>query len=241
MNTLESEILKQTSLFSGINSPEFEHITKCMQPDIQSFRKGESIPLYTNGVIKTGVLIDGKVSGYCESAAGDKMLLATVESGDLLGILFSFTGVWMSHIIITADTNCSIAFIKPCFIGNDSCEDCCNSHQIIINNLLRIIMQKTLYFNRRTIFLTMKNIRQKICGLLYEEFCQQGNYTITLPMKREVLAEYLNVSRPSLSRELGQLKKEGILDFYKNVFRILDSQRIEQYAFGLKSEISIEQ
>ena len=43
-----------------------------------------------------------------------------------------------------------------------------------------------------------------------------------IPLKRNELAEYLNVSRPSLSRELVNMQDEGLIEFHRNSFKILD-------------------
>ncbi len=41
------------------------------------------------------------------------------------------------------------------------------------------------------------------------------------------MAELLNIPRPSLSRELVNMKEEGIIDFYKNKIKILDLKKLE--------------
>lgn len=47
-------------------------------------------------------------------------------------------------------------------------------------------------------------------------------------MTREELASYLAVDRAALSRTLGELKKEGIIDFHKNHFIILDTEYLSK-------------
>jgi len=34
------------------------------------------------------------------------------------------------------------------------------------------------------------------------------------------MADYLNVDRSALSKELGKMKKDGLLDYYKNSFEL---------------------
>jgi len=59
---------------------------------------------------------------------------------------------------------------------------------------------------------------------LTAEYRKQGSSTFEIPFNRQQLADYLNVDRSALSKELGKMKEEGILDFHKNVFRL--SQQI---------------
>jgi CRP-like cAMP-binding protein len=43
---------------------------------------------------------------------------------------------------------------------------------------------------------------------------------VTVPFNRERMAEYFGVTRPALSRAIGQLRDRGLLDWRKNVFTI---------------------
>ena len=47
-----------------------------------------------------------------------------------------------------------------------------------------------------------------------------------VPFNRESMADYLNVSRPSMSRELGRMRDEGIIDFYRQAFTIKNLQAL---------------
>ena len=41
-----------------------------------------------------------------------------------------------------------------------------------------------------------------------------------MPFDRERMAEYLGVTRPSLSRALGHLRDQGLITWRKNVFKL---------------------
>ncbi|MCI9040456.1 Crp/Fnr family transcriptional regulator [Dubosiella newyorkensis] len=43
----------------------------------------------------------------------------------------------------------------------------------------------------------------------------------TIPFNREQMASYLNVERSALSKELGKMKKEGLINFHRNRFCLL--------------------
>jgi len=52
---------------------------------------------------------------------------------------------------------------------------------------------------------------------------------LELPFNRNEMAEFLNVSRPSMSREMGRMKHDGVIDFRKNTFLILDPARLKAF------------
>lgn len=46
-------------------------------------------------------------------------------------------------------------------------------------------------------------------------------------MTKEKIAESLGITRPSLSRELINMKDEGLIDYSRNYIKILDLEEIE--------------
>lgn len=60
---------------------------------------------------------------------------------------------------------------------------------------------------------------------------RQHNLTLHLPHNRQEMADVLNVSRTSLSRELSRLQDEGIIRFKGKTIEILDLEALEEYAF----------
>ncbi len=53
-----------------------------------------------------------------------------------------------------------------------------------------------------------------------------------LPHNREQMAEALNVSRTALSRELGRLRDEGIIEINGRHVTLLDPQQIVEFGFN---------
>ena len=42
-----------------------------------------------------------------------------------------------------------------------------------------------------------------------------------IPFDRQQLADYLNLERTALSKELSKMKADGLIDYYKNSFKII--------------------
>ena len=62
---------------------------------------------------------------------------------------------------------------------------------------------------------------------LFPHIDDHGN--ITLTVSREFMASYLAVSRPSLSRELSAMQREGIIEAAGRTIHILDMEQFESY------------
>lgn len=56
---------------------------------------------------------------------------------------------------------------------------------------------------------------------LSSEALRTGKRQFTIPFDRQQMADYLNVERSALSKELGKMQREGILTFRKNTFCLL--------------------
>ena len=69
--------------------------------------------------------------------------------------------------------------------------------------------------------LAQNSLRQKL--LLYFAILskQQNSSTITIPFGRDKLASYLSCDRSAVSRELGRMQKEGMIEVSRNTITLL--------------------
>ena len=54
--------------------------------------------------------------------------------------------------------------------------------------------------------------------------CVGDSNTVSLGMTREEMADFLCVNRSALSRELSRMKQAGLIDCYRDTFRILKKE-----------------
>ena len=91
----------------------------------------------------------------------------------------------------------------------------------ILYNLLQLSAEKNLAWSDRMLCISSRNLREKIMTYLSAEAVKYGRREFAIPFDRQQMADYLNADRSALSKELGRMKKEGILTFRKNRFRLL--------------------
>lgn len=51
-----------------------------------------------------------------------------------------------------------------------------------------------------------------------------------MPMNRQELAEFLNVKRPSLSRELSNMQRDKIIEVYRSSVKITNIDKLRELA-----------
>ena len=101
------------------------------------------------------------------------------------------------------------------------CSSTCGFHSKVIYNLLRIASEKNLHLNKKTIILSKRTTREKLLAYLFDKSKEAKSSIFTLDYNRQELADYLGVERSAMCSVLGQLKREGVIDFERNRFKIL--------------------
>ncbi|MFR6258350.1 MAG: Crp/Fnr family transcriptional regulator, partial [Anaerovoracaceae bacterium] len=74
---------------------------------------------------------------------------------------------------------------------------------------------------RKMEHLSQRTTRDKLLSYLSEQSIKHGSSNFEIPFNRQQLADYLAVDRSAMSKELGRLRKEGILEFSKSHFSLI--------------------
>jgi len=118
---------------------------------------------------------------------------------------------------VLSKTEVTILHLKKELIFN-----LCQSNTCFLTNFLQSLADKTLILTDKIKTLSFKSIRQCIIDfLLYESFVQKSK-TIKLEMTKKDLAEKFGVQRPSLSRELNKMRKEGLIEYDAYSIKLLN-------------------
>lgn len=213
--------LMKVKLFENIEVNELNKILLCLKPNKVFYRRKECITIAQNEFTGIGIIVEGKVMVTKENVAGDRVIIAKLNEEHIFGEIAAFSDQEKWPATVIAVTECTVLFLPTeKILGN--CPKMCIGHKLLIQNMLKIVSQKALHLNRKIEYLVMKSIRKKISNYLLEQYYKIGKNKFIIPLKRNELAEFLNVSRPSLSRELMKMKEEGIIDFYRSSFEIRD-------------------
>jgi CRP-like cAMP-binding protein len=222
INTLQSSIL-----FSNIGNESLNVMLDCLKPKIRKYKQREIIVTSGQPFQGVGIIAEGKISLVKETYSGNRIIMGILGTGDIFGetVAFSDNRVWPSTVI--AHEDCVILFLPPDKITG-ACSNICASHSTLIINMLRILSNRTSMLDRKIEHISARNIRGKISSYLLEMYSQNKDKTFTVLMKRHELADYLNIPRPSLSREMGLMRDAGIIDFNGTIITINDVLALEE-------------
>ncbi len=214
-------ILKKCTLFSNLTDDDILHIAQCMRLSVRSYPADSYLFLVNDTVDSVGVVLDGEVEIAKESIIGGRHIIAILQSADIFGEGIVCTSNRQSPVIVRTRTITNICYL-PFERLLRTCSNSCSFHTQLIYNMMLILGEKNLHLNRKLELLTLKGMREKIATYLLMIYQQSGTLQIELPFNRNELAEYLNVSRTSMCRELRYMKEDGLIDYHMNHIKILD-------------------
>lgn len=221
------DIIKKSPLFYGIKEDEIICMLKCFTPKIKSYCKNEFVVNSGEEIYSFGMILDGEATILKENAEGSRVIMSVVRKGDMFGemMVFSSRKVWPVSVMV--QSSCKVLFLTNSDLIS-RCGKMCPWHNALLQNFIRVISDKALMLNKKVEYLSIKSIRGKIAAYLLEQYKNSKSSTIVLPLKRNELADFLNVSRPSMSREMGEMRDEGIIDFHLSTFRIKDIEALKK-------------
>jgi CRP-like cAMP-binding protein len=97
-------------------------------------------------------------------------------------------------------------------------------------NLLSELSEKYWRQGGQLALLRLPTLRAKLSRLLLDARREQGSDTVLLSGTRETLASELGVNRSALSRELGRMQREGLLEARRRRITLLDLAGLQKNA-----------
>lgn len=211
--------LSKTVLFQGVTADETEHILKCLQAGEKQFKKDEMIYCAGDTVTSIGVVLSGSVLIENDDIWGNRSILDYAKTGQIFAETYACIPGERLMVNVIAAEDSDILFLNVRKILQ-TCTNSCAFHQKLIRNLLAVSAQKNLNLSRRIFNTSSKSIRGRVLSYLSYQAMQVGSSEFDIPFSRQQLADYLSVDRSALSAELGRMKKEGIIKFERNHFRL---------------------
>ena len=93
----------------------------------------------------------------------------------------------------------------------------------VVANLLIISAKMRLQLLRRSFHTAPKTIRGRVMSYLTEQAELQHSSQVTIPFDRQQMADYLDLDRSALSKELGPHVPGGPAELRKNMFELPDT------------------
>ena len=150
-----------------------------------------------------------------EDFDGNSIIMAIVTPGHTFGESLCFIGN-DSPVNIYAVSDTDLLWLKTDKIKEHGSD---KRAVLITDRFISMLAARTLEMNNRIQILSKIKLRDRLITYFSQNVAKYG-MSFTLPLSREDMAAYLGTNRSALSRELGKMRDEGIIEFSHNNFTI---------------------
>ena len=199
-------------MFDGITETEWEAMQALHAFRRRRFARGEVILRTGERTRELGLVCAGGVHIESGDAWGGRSILSHVGAGEVFAETYALCGQPLMVDAVAAEDS-EIVFAAPAVLL-----DAARWNGNLKKKQLRITARKNLTLSERIFCTASKSVRGRLLTYLSAQAARQGCSEFDIPFDRQQLADYLNLDRSALSKELGRMRSEGMLDFRKNHF-----------------------
>ena len=205
-------------VFQGLTEQELQQLEQIGAIRRQNFNKHVTVFHVGDLVHEIGIVSEGSVLIENNDLWGNKSILSRVEKGQVFAESYAFHEVPLMVDAI-ADEDSLILFLDVQRLMEEQNAQA-TWYCKMLKNLLLISTKKNRNLSNRIFCTTAKTVRGRLAAFFSEQATKAGSNTFDIPFNRQQLADYLNLDRSALSKELGKMREEGLLTFHKNHFSI---------------------
>lgn len=228
---------KNSPLFRDISNEELDMLLQSGHCQVRKYPKGKFVFLEGDRPRSLYLLMKGRISISQTTMSGKRILITDIDHpGELFGEVYLFIEKEAYDMDARAEEDAVVLelshqilrYREGMIMNNRDAEgNLADLYSRLQYNLMGIFAQKAYQMNRKVKVLGASSIREKIARYLLERRNEEG--LIIGNLLREEMAEYMNVTRPSLSRELGKMQKEKILEIRGRDILVLNQEKLEEY------------
>ena len=213
------EVLRRSPLFRGMGTEELSALLDCMGGRPRRMKKGDIILSAGEPATHLGIVLAGRVQVSRLKADGQRIVMGEIRPGHLFAKSFACARAEALPVTVTAGADGAVLLLDSGRLSSP-CSAACSFHSRLISNLLSVLAHKNLSLADKVEYLSGRNIRERLLSYLEDLCLKAGKNTVTVPFDRQALADYLCVDRSALSRAIGQLRQEGVLEADRGKFML---------------------
>lgn len=199
---------QKISIFAGLSTEETVRIHGLIQRLF--FKKGELLVLDGQTYDRLMIVHGGRLKAYRDTADGKQQILHLFGPGDFLGerSLFAETN--------SAYTVEALTDVAVCTIPSEAFQALLDEYPAISKRILETLSDRLIHLERTIESMGAKTIDKRVSAVLVdfaEKFGKrQGNrFELELPLNREGIANYIGLTRETVTRKMKRLERDGII------------------------------
>lgn len=220
---MDYSVLEKSTLFQEVPAKDLRAYLEEVSHHIQCYDKEETIFHLMDPALRIGIVLEGRVEAQKSFPNGSQVNVSVRGPGELIGPAAVFSK--------SRKYPCDIVALEPTTIMMFRKEDLLSLMQKdlqILQNITTEIASATYMLQQRLELLSYSGIAQKAAFWLLMQIRQTGKTKVQIPDSMSKWAMIMNVSRPSLHRELKRLEAEEIIRYTGKTVDVLDQERLQE-------------
>ncbi|MDY6011599.1 Crp/Fnr family transcriptional regulator [Clostridium sp.] len=215
------EVLGLSPLFNSLSNEELSLIVTNPLVRIKKYSKEETIFFHNDKCNDLSILISGIIEIQQNDSNGNTLVVSTLNKSNIFGenLLFGDKNVYPMDVVSKEDS-------LVIHINKKEVTKLLQSNQNFLLDFLKLLSNKAIILSNKLRQVSSKSLRHMICDFLIKESKKQNSNIIKLTITKQSLADSFGVQRPSLSRELSNMKADKLIDYDRKTIKILDFDRI---------------
>ena len=209
--------LQKARIFRGLTAEELSSALLALRGEEKRYRKGQVLLHAGDLTEKMGLVLEGSVTIESNDAWGNRSILSHVGPMQLFAETYALLAGEPLLVDAAANEDCRVLFLRADGILQLT-EQAAPWARKLADNLLCITAAKNLHLAGRSFHTAPKTIRGRVMAYLNTVSLQKQSKDFDIPFDRQQLADYLNLERTALSKELGRMQREGLIRVRKSHF-----------------------
>ena len=219
---MDYSVLEKSTLFSGVPAAELRAALEETPHHIQCYDKGEIIFHLMESATRIGIILEGRVEAQKSFPNGSQVNVSIRMPGEMIGPAAVFSR--------SQKYPCDIVSLEPVTVMMFRKDDLLKLMQRnvrILENFTTETATATYMLQQRIELYSYKGIAQKAAFWLLMQARQTGRNKIQIPGSVSKWAMLMNVSRPSLHRELKRMEDQSIISYTPPFIDILNQDALQ--------------
>lgn len=189
--------IKNCDFFKGLSEDDIANLLFSSPGALRQYKEGDYVAHQGEVCDKIAIMVKGSVYSVMINDYGKELILADIHSPSMLGYTYLFASDNKFNVNIIAKTPCDIYFIEK-----EKLLALLHNNPVFMQSYMRGMSDTSMKVFKRLFELNLNKLKQRL--LSYMEQHDE------LPKQTE-LAKQLGVTRPSLSRAIAELKRDGLI------------------------------
>lgn len=220
-----SEVLPGNRLFSGLSKKDIRNFAESSGCFLTKYGRGEYVMRAGDIPSTFGIVVSGEVTAYGCGRDGRESVISVLSKGDHFADILVAAGKKESPVSLLVEENGTEILnisLDRIFLRRNEVSD------TVLKNLLEVISRKYWELFKKIEYTSVLSLKKRVCMYLSDISAVAGSSEFNINFDREGLSSYLNADRSALCRVLSNLKKEGIIEYRKNHFKITNTEKLRE-------------